>query len=275
MTLREICTLIDLQPEMTSRVLAFAAENDLTTYLPLMDAFAKRETYGDGVSALKNALGQDEDNVRITACMLQKACILHDTFYREKGIGDDIFRDTMACFTRFIGECIVKTGRCAFDREWWVPRQLSGVLFRIGTLEYEFIPDVEGSKRISIHIPSSADISQDNCIASFHAAKDFIRRYFPAYADVPFYCHSWLLSDDLRANLPGTSRIRGFQDLFDRTSTGDRGNGFILWLFQTDDTEHIDALAETTSLQRKMKQYLKDGGSLDSVMGYVKNEYLA
>ena len=274
MTLKEICTLIDLQPEMTSRVLAFADTSDVPSYLPLMNGFDRRETYNDAVSALKNALGKDEDNVKITACMLYKACVLHDTFYREKGIGDDIFRDTMACFTRFIGECVVKTGRVAFDREWWVPRQLSGVLFRVGVLEYELTADGEGQKCVSIHIPSGSDLTRENCVVSLHAAKAFLRQFFPAYADVTVCCHSWLLSDDLRANLPEGSRIRQFQDLFDRTPTGARGNGFILWLFQTDDTTHIEPLIAKTSLQKKMKDYLLRGGVLDDVKGVVKKEYL-
>ena len=274
MTLSEICRLIDLQPEMTCRVLAFANSFDISQTMSLMDGFDSRDTMNDAVNALKNTLGEDVDNVKITACMLYRACVLHDTFYREKGIGDDIFRDTMACFTRFIGECIVKTGKCAFDREWWIPRQLSGVLFRVGVLEYELTKNDNGDPMVSIHIPSGADISAENCRKSLRLAKDFLARFFPAYAAAPIRCHSWLLSNDLRERLSETSRIREFQDLFDRTPTGDRSNGFIQWLYQTDDVKHIEPLTEKTSLQRSMKQYLLNGGVLDGVVGFIKEENL-
>lgn len=57
--------------------------------------------------------------------------------YEKEGIGEDVFLATMKCFPRFIKEHLVSYGSYVFDREWWVARQISMQLLRIGELEYE------------------------------------------------------------------------------------------------------------------------------------------
>lgn len=46
-------------------------------------------------------LGDDPDGLKILTCMLHCAEMSYD-MYKNKGISDKIFADTMKCFTRFI-----------------------------------------------------------------------------------------------------------------------------------------------------------------------------
>ena len=59
-------------------------------------------------------------------------------------IPENIYIDTMKCFTRFVGEHFASYGYYGFDRGFWTTRQITARLFRIGQLEYE---QAEGTDR--------------------------------------------------------------------------------------------------------------------------------
>ena len=58
--------------------------------------------------------------------------------YRREGIQENVFRSTMDCFRRFLEETHARNGQWAFDRGFWTWRQTAGLLFRLGTLEFEY-----------------------------------------------------------------------------------------------------------------------------------------
>lgn len=89
-------------------------------------------------------------------CQLEAAELCRENYQRQE-IGEEIFVDTMRCFSRFIRECYEMSGRFAFDRGWWTWRQLCMSLFRLGDLECELCTG-EGERVISLHIPSDADL---------------------------------------------------------------------------------------------------------------------
>lgn len=73
----------------------------------------------------------------------------------------------MKCFSRFVLENYKWTGKWSFDRDFWVLRQLSLSLFRIGELEFEtcsiddnIAKKINGNKNekvIYVHIPSDVN----------------------------------------------------------------------------------------------------------------------
>ena len=267
MTLHEICKGIELQRELAEGVLSFAEGYDFSEAQKLTDEYADFSKINDITGALKALLGKDEGNVKILACHLNAACRLYDK-YKEKEISDEIFFDTMKCFTRFSGECLEKTCKLAFDREWWTGRQVGLHLFRIGLLEFDL--KYGDDPHIGVHIPSDAVLEYNALKASFDAAKEFFAKYFPDYKDCEIRCSTWLFAPEVRERLSETSRIRLFGDFFDLTVTDKKSNAFTIWLFGVEDNGEYENLKEDTSLQRSMKKFLLEGGQLSITNGVLK-----
>ena len=243
-----------------------AAKDELDVVLPGGDAQA--EGYGVGM----------------LYCMLSAAGIVHER-YRSMGIGEDAFDATMGCFTRFVCEHHRWYGTWGFDRAFWTGRETSMLLFRIGTLEYEMIdgssampdalarrlPETAGGLSISMHIPSDADLRVERCMESIQRARLFFGRHFPAYADAPYWCESWLLSPQLDGLLGSESHILAFQRLFDIVGA-QRSEDYRVWVYDNDQAPAA-RLPERTSLQRSMKDHLLAGGRIDNGIGLLRESW--
>lgn len=217
-----------------------------------------------GYHALNEALKKDE--MDMLACQIWVAAKTRECWL-EKGISDRIFLDTMGCYRRFLGEAVKKTGRLYFDRGWWTYRQLSMVLFRVGQLEYELSGD---GKSISVHIPSDAYIAPAEVDASIAQARKFLKEVFPAYAECPMTCDSWLLSPELAKVLPEDSRILAFQRRFRIQEFHPDAMDCLEWLFSAAENAPLEQLPEETSLQRKVKHILLSGGRIGVALGVME-----
>ena len=188
-----------------------------------------------------------------------------------KGLPEQIWLDTLKCFSRFVGEHMQSCGLYGFDRGFWTTRQINAKLFRVGELEYELVENTE-ERFISIHIPSDVRLEVKLLNESLQRVKTFLKQYFPAWAEVPIRCESWLLSPVLKRLLPASSRILGFQQAFDIAPVEDDAREAVLqWVYHlTPDMQKgfsLEALPENTSLQRSMKRYLLSGGTVTSGEG--------
>lgn len=186
---------------------------------------------------------------------LTRACEAWED-YQKLGLSDEIFIDTMACFSRFVREHKVSFGCYGFDRGFWTTRQTGCKLFRIGMLEYELLVE-NGEKTVSIHIPSDAELSLPLLRASYDMAKPLIDKTFPEFADALWICGSWLLSPDLKALLPAESKILKFQQSFALTKTY-VSDEFKEWVYKREDIPN-ENLPEDTTLQRNLKTFLLSG----------------
>lgn len=217
------------------------------------------ETNASGYEALAAMLG--EDDLNMLACQLWIAAKTR-SLWAQQGIDDQVFLATMGCYRRFMGETLKRTGKLSFDRGWWSYRQLSRVLFRIGELEYEI-----KEKEISVHIPSDSCLTSGNVDTSIAAAREFFARFYPACAQLPMTCDSWLLSPELAKLLPEDSRILGFQKRFRITETNPDAMDCLEWLFRVGKNTPLEQLPEETSLQRSVKQVLLSGGKIGIAYG--------
>ena len=267
MDISTLCDRIDLQPEISSRVLAFSDNYEFTSADKYLKAFRDYSKMTEARKALQALLGEDSDNIKILACMLKASADVYE-IYKEKGIGDDIYFATMRCYTRFIDETYKMTGRLYFDRYWWTSRQAGCHLFRLGELEYEMKP-IDGEKTIEIHIPSDADLSPSAVNSSLESAKRFFAAHYPELSNAEYRCHSWLMDRQLRKMLGDGSNIRRFQDRFDIYDEGEADTEFIEWLYNTRSTDY-SALPENTSLQRNVKKHLLSGGVIRNSYGRLK-----
>lgn len=255
MDLIELCGAIRLPAAAADRVLAFPTTPD-----EILCKLRNEPTWEEGRAQLRSFLGDDPDGFGTLAASLQCALGTWE-LYRQKGLSLDLFTATMGCFTRFVQEHMESYGRYGFDRDFWTVRQLSAVLFRVGELEYELLDGV-----VSLHIPSDARLEDP----LLRKSVDDFRALFPAYASAPINCRSWLLSPTLKQLLPEDSRILSFQRSFDIQPL-EPGQQYALWVFK-DPRLAVEHYPENTSLQRRLKRYLLDGGQFLNAQGQLVSE---
>lgn len=267
MTLEELCKNIGLSHGMTMSVLEYDKSFAYDANESICNQLLQESTWQRGLKEVEALLGDDPDGVGILTIMLHYAVVFAWEQYRKLGISEEIYFDTMKCFSRFIGECVVMDGHERFDRAFWTVRQISALLFRIGELEYE-LTSHQGQPVISLHIPSDAKLTEEACNDSLHKAEAFIQNYFPEYSGTPMVCESWLLSPALKELLPKDSHIRQFQDRFRVVQVLEDDTGYIEWVFRTRSRE-VQQFSEKTGLQRRMKEFLLNGGKVGAAFAYL------
>lgn len=237
----------------------------------LLEALRRPQTACWAYEKLKTSLGDDPGSWKMLACQLE--CAGRDYVdYRKLGISEEIYIATMKCFSRFLGECRKNTGCEEFDRGWWTWRQTSMLLFRIGELEYERT-EYRGECAVSIHIPSDCVLIRERIRESLELARDFMKKYYPEYENVVYFCESWLLSPRLRTILPEASHIRQFQEMFELIEGLPEDREFLQWVFGTQEDMPVSGLPERTSLQRKIKEQLLAGQNLGAAVGMLRNGF--
>ena len=262
MNLDVFCREIRLPEPMCRRVAELAGTLDFSPLAGPMEGLFHRDAWPGALEELNRRLAPDPDGGKILTCMLL-CCEKTWEIYEKLGISREIFRDTMGCFGRFVRECRVHRGVWAFDRAWWTPRQISGELMRIGTLEYERV-----GAEIALHIPSDADLTEAAVDDALRRAGALLEEKFPRWRGAPMTCESWLLSPDLPGLLPESSRILAFQRRFRITEVHGGCRDYREWVFR-DSTSPTRALPEDTTLQRNLKAFLLAGGDFRSGSGIL------
>ena len=193
-----------------------------------------------------------------------------------KDIPEEIWLDTMKCFSRFVKEHHRSLGCYGFDRGFWTTRQIGAKLFRIGQLEYELLRE-DGECVISLHIPSDTNMDAVLLDESVQQARQFLNAFFPDWEDAPMVCESWLLSPALLPLLPESSRIRQFQEAFAITSADPEPMDVLEWVFKLTESQQKttapQALPEDTSLQRSLKAFLLNGGKVGTARGTLVKRF--
>lgn len=261
--LASLCDALSMPPVVTEQVLDIAGQLDFSDLGPWMEQLFHPDTWDKGLKELKKQLSPDPEGFRMLTCQLLCALKAREQ-YRTMGIDDRIFLDTMDCFPRFVGEHLVSFGTYGFDRDFWTPRQLGCIIFRIGRLEYELQDGL-----IDIHIPSGGTLERSAIAQSLTLGREFVSRFFPRWKNAPMVCHSWLLSPTLAQLLPENSGIRIFQSFFHITPTGEEDRSFMEWCYKREDLT-LEELPENTSLQRKLKAHLLAGNPFLDAKGVLK-----
>ena len=262
--MEQLCRQINMPEEVTQKILEIHRSLEV---FPCLYLLMQEETWQEGLEHLKNVLGDDPGGFKRLCCMLRCALRTRE-LYDRLGIPQTIYTDTMAAFSRFVREHRESFGSYGFNRGFWTTRQVSGTLFRIGQLEYELTTH-QGDPIVSLHIPTDVDLRPVVLNPSIREGLAEFYRLFPAYEGTPVYCHSWLLSPQLKTFLPENSNILHFQSLFDLDPEGTPGKDVLLWVFKNPRLPQED-YPENTSLQRKLKQFFLDGGQFLEGTGYLR-----
>ena len=202
--------------------------------------------------------------------------------YRAMHIPDSIYLATMGCLPRFLRETKQITGEWDFDRGFWTWRQTGGLLYRLGTLEFEYkslgnSPAPPGLSPedgiLSVHIPSDASLSREELDRSYAWAAEFFASVgtFCCLSGPPkaVLCGSWLLSPVLDGLLPQSSGIRRFAGDYERYYVREEDTSFYRWLFGA--VRPVEELPEDTGLRRAVKRCLLAGGLVGMACGELKN----
>lgn len=271
---------IDMPKEMCSLLLE---KNKLLiqviTDSTIEQIFQKIQATQDGwqeVAQMKDILGEDKNNIGLLWLQLK---LSNNTWrlYQEEGISREVFIATMKFYSRTVREDKKRFKKWCFQTEEWGFRHLTLKIFRLGTLEYERLKNLElvksfvsDSRYISIHIPGDADLSKESRVASYKKVHPFMSTYFSEYRDSPIVCYSWLMSPTLKKCLPSSSKILDFQKDFSIKYTDTENNSYVKWVFHTVEL-NIEKYPEDTSLQRRIKKYTLQGGKIGIGAGPLKD----
>lgn len=267
----ELCRELGFAEEVSQEIFQIAEHTDFSGISEDYPLLFEPEKADAAVQRISQALPTEKKGLELLTVMLI-AALETRRHYKAKGIPDTVFLDTMDCFPRFTAEHKESFGCWGFDRGFWAWRQLSGRLFRLGTLEYELCscPETlsaggftleQGAPALSVHIPSNASLEDQALEDSFAGAREFFPRYFPEFGAKGAFCQSWLLSANLRKLLGENSRIRHFQDRFLFVYGDDSRDHCQQWLFKRTYENPAD-FPEDTSLQRSAKAFILSGGIL-------------
>lgn len=256
--------------------------------LPWVELAPLIEKLADPVSAQETqhtlaerlAVFEGESGMAQLAVMLAAANHTRER-YAKNGVADSVFLNTMGGFTRFLEETKRHTGQWRFDRAFWTWRQTAGVLFRLGTLEFEYCLKGEGESPeniapedpvLSVHIPSDGVLSPKALEESYTCMRRFFAEEGRAFcfcgAPEAVICGSWLLSPTLQTLLTEDSGIRNFAKDYTLYARDLDSTGFYQWLFEG--KTGLAELPEDTSLQRKVKQHLAAGGKIGEGHGFLE-----
>ncbi len=268
MTFLELYEKLEMPAGMVERLEIVRPTLDFSKVETSLQKMMNKDTAEQAHQEILAAFPEDEWKCNSMLCQLEVVRRQYDVFM-EMGISEEIFVDTMKAYTRFVSEHFEKYNEYVYDRDGWSYRQASMDLFRIGCLEYEFL-ELEGEKVLSVHIPSDANMKDENVGKSIAMAKEFMAKYYPDYKDSRMYCNSWLLAPKLQELLPETSNIVRFQKRFDLVRHSDEGQDCVYWVFKAPKDTPIEDLREDTSLQRKIKAVLLSGGGIGYGAGYMR-----
>lgn len=227
----------------------------------------EKNFYDFAEKELQTILYPDENGLKMLCAMLKAALISYEK-YLKAGISEQVFIDTMKCFTRFTGEFKKQKGCFGFDRSFWTGRELSLSLFRLGELEYETTVTENGKNVIYMHVPSDCDLTDEKVDFSLISARTFFEKHYPEYAAAEYRIHTWLLSSSLKAILPKTSKIIKFQERFNICEENP-SDGYKFWVFG-DSNQKPEDFAEKTTLQRRLKRYVLEGNAMTEAAGILK-----
>ena len=200
------------------------------------------------------------------------ACDVYEQ-YKEKGIAEEIFWNTFLDISLWCENAKKEFGILGLTEYAWFFRHIDMTLFRLGRMQFEKMeteyPIVseefiikEGTEVINLHIPQGEPLTWEECARSIERAKEFWGE------DKLYVCHSWLLFPGLDEILSEKSNIKEFRKLF-KVLQVDYKEREAEWRIFGKVLKNVTDYPETTSLQRKAKKILLQGGSFGNGWGIL------
>ena len=240
----------------------------------LTDLEAAQLKSADSLEQVKSLVQSVDVEVEIGTLAVTLLLTLQSSrIFADRGIPEQVFLDTMKNI-RIANEEYAKEheGKPGMTRYGFVRCNLWGDVLRHGRLEYEIEPfghdeyEAHGftvkpdDPVVKIHIPSDGPMLPDDVEKSFCQAY----RYYRMGDITPFICGSWLNYPGNRKFCKPDANIIRFMECFHLLHWEDRPRSNDLRrIFGKDaDYENLAALPEETSLQKRLKAHLLNGGTM-------------
>jgi len=203
--------------------------------------------------------------------------------YQKKGIPREIWLDTLKSITEKMITYYDAEGRWGASSYAWPLNGISMRIFRLERLAFQINfhdgePEIYGGKTyidrgdcyIAIHIPDRDAFDHELCVKSYEKARWFFKTFYPELQIRYFRCQSWLLFDELKNMLKEDSNILKFQRDFEIAEQIPRPPRDVLIRLFGRDSADLGVFEAKTSLQKKMLDFLKNGGVNCAGRGYIK-----
>lgn len=233
---------------------------------------------GDFQEPLKQIAEQSGVRQEITDMVFLVGCLPRmRRQYREKGIPEEIFRDTARDLTYKLNECYANRGVWGTFVTFWFPEFYRLERFCLGRLQfehkefpYEGVPGLKKGQTVyNCHIPSAGPLTPELADDAFRRAKAFYAAELNG-KPMPVYCSSWMLYPPHVALFPEGSNLRRFAERFTLVDSVPDPTNHDFWrIFNRpwDPAAPLADLPEDTSLRRAFKTFLLQGGPMGSGKG--------
>ena len=131
----------------------------------------------------------------------------------------------------------------------------------------------EGDGAVSVHIPTGAPLTEENCLSAFRECFAVAKKHYPELNVKALYCHSWLLDPQIGDLVKKKSNIVNFGSQFLRYPSKSEGRGVFSFLFRKPFKELSD-LPENTSLERAVKAHYLEGKYIYETAGVIFEDML-
>ena len=204
-------------------------------------------------------------------------------YYVAEGRDLEIYYDSMSdiCVRIERNYRMFKSEHVGIDNFHWLHGFIYLWRFKAGRLEYDYgvvtIPFdmeyggkkyTEGQKALKIHIPSYLKFNHELCMESYRKARKYLEEAY-GEGDMPIVCTSWMVAPYLLELLGEGSSIADFINDFYIYEEIDAPEAPLEWVFGGK-KEDPNEYPENTSLQRKLKKYIIDGGKVGKASGLLK-----
>ncbi len=130
----------------------------------------------------------------------------------------------------------------------------------------------KGDGVLSVHIPRNTNLSPDYVAESLREALTLSRERYPDINPKYAVCFSWLMDPTLIDMLGEDAKISSFSERFKKFPLLSGGSEFISYVFPGFTMNDVESFPESTSLQRKIKELMINGGYIYGTAGIVTDE---
>ena len=234
--------------------------------------YKDRETFHNNI--LENSLAPYEDMYQV---LLE---ISKDTLtrYREEGIPESIYYETMSDIDVWAEDYKKKNGVLGLKEYKWIEKSLDMKVFKLGRLQFERIEDTKVYEYIrsigiyedvlilNTYIQSGQPLDFESCQESYKSAVKFFSNRENREAKIVFVCNSWILNPKLLDLLRADSNIAKFQKQY-RIFSEDIDSRQMeerIFVNLEDNPENYKAV---TTLQKKLRETLIKGEKIGTARG--------
>lgn len=205
--------------------------------------------------------------------------------YKEEGLSDELFWNTIMDLKYKFDECVDCKGVYGTFVPWWNTGFYALTRFCLGRFQYdmstfsakdEYITSAgvkikKGDKTLGFHIPSSGvPLTDEVRLDSYKKAYEFFKDYRREDGLMIFECGSWLLYEGHKEFLPEKSNILKFMSDFEIIESEEKDKFDDAWrVFGKYGYKSPKNWPEDTSMRRAFKQRVLSGGKTGHGHGII------